>query len=219
MRTVHAVYPARRRQLGAPNGRHDTSAVEAGARLIRAFEPSAIPRILQTADYARRALAEVITLNGLPDDGEEAVGLEMLRQQRLYDPGKRFEFVIGEPALRSQSCPSPVMRAQLDLVRALSNLETMEVSVLPTGAKLPFVPLHGFWLFDEELVSVETLAIEVQVRDPQEIALYVQVFGRLKAAARVGAAARALLTRIIEDWRCLEDQDSAVMNDRAVAER
>jgi transcriptional regulator with XRE-family HTH domain len=206
VRTVHSVHAAWRRQLagGAAVGQHDILELEANVRLVRAFEPAVIPGMLETDDYARKLFEDVVALYGIPNDAEEAVRIRLRRQQLIYDPTRRFEFIIGEAALRSQVCPPPVMRAQLDLVRALSNLETVEVFILPTDAKLPFLPLHGFWIFDDELVSVETVHTRVEARDPSEIALYLRVFGQLKAATHGGEEARALLTRVMEDWRQLE---------------
>jgi transcriptional regulator with XRE-family HTH domain len=188
VRTVHSVHAAWRRQLagGAAVGQHDILELEASVRLVRAFEPAVIPGVLETDDYARKLFDDVVALYGIPDDAEEAVRIRLRRRQLIHDPARRFEFIIGEAALRSQVCPPPVMRAQLDLVRALSNLETVEVFILPTDAKLPFLPLHGFWIFDDELVSVETVHTRVEARDPSEIALYLRVFGQLKAAAHGG---------------------------------
>jgi transcriptional regulator with XRE-family HTH domain len=205
VRTVHSVHAAWRRQLagGAAVGQHDILELEANVRLVRAFEPAVIPGMLETDDYARKLFEDVVALYGIPNDAEEAVRIRLRRQQLIYDPARRFEFIIGEAALRSQVCPPPVMRAQLDLVRALSNLETVEVFILPTDAKLPFLPLHGFWIFDDELVSVETVHTRVEARDSSEIALYLRVFGQLKAATHGGEEARALLTRVMEDWRQL----------------
>jgi transcriptional regulator with XRE-family HTH domain len=206
VRTVHSVHAAWRRQLagGAAVGQHDILDLEASVRLVRAFEPAVIPGMLETDDYARKLFDDVVALYGIPNDAQEAVRIRLRRQQLIHDPARRFEFIIGEAALRSQVCPPPVMRAQLDLVRALSNLETVEVSILATDAKLPFLPLHGFWIFDDELVSVETVHTRVEARDPSEVALYLHVFGQLKAAAHGGEEARALLTRVIEDWRRIE---------------
>jgi transcriptional regulator with XRE-family HTH domain len=206
VRTVHSVHAAWRRQLagGAAVGQHDILELEASVRLVRAFEPAVIPGMLETDDYARKLFDDVVALYGIPNDAEEAVRIRLRRRQLIHDPTRRFEFIIGEAALRSQVCPPAVMRAQLDLVRALSNLETVEVSILPTDVKLPFLPLHGFWIFDDELVSVETVHTRVEARDPSEVALYLRVFGQLKAAADGGEEARALLTRTMEDWRRTE---------------
>ena len=206
VRTIHSVYAAWRLQLrgGITAGQRDALELEASARLVRAFEPWVIPGMLQTGDYARKLFADVVSLYGVPDDVEEAVRVRLRRQQLLYRPGKRFQFLIGEPALRYQFCPPAVMRAQLDLVRALSNLDAVEVSILPIGAEIPFMPIHSFWIYDHELVTVETVSTELPVRDRREVALYAQAFERLKAAARGGEAARALLTQLIEHWRRLE---------------
>jgi transcriptional regulator with XRE-family HTH domain len=205
-RTVHTVYAAWRRQLssGAAAGQRDILELEASARLVRAFEPSVVPGMLQTSEYARQMFGDVVALYGIPSDVDEAVKTHLGRQQLLYDPGKRFEFVIAEPALRYQFCPPAVMRAQLDLIRALSNLEAVEIHLLPVGAKLPFMPLHGFWIFDDELVKVETVSTGVEVREPDQVSLFVQVFNRLRAAAYSGDSARESLTRLIEDWRRAE---------------
>lgn len=206
VRTIHSVYAAWRRQLGtgATTGQLDILEVEAQAQHVRAFEPSAIPGILQIDGYARQVFSDVAALYDLPDDVDEATRVRLLRQQHLHDPGKRFAFVIGEPALHYRLCPPAVMRAQLDLVRALSNLETMEIGILPITAKLSFMPLHGFWIYDDELVVVETVSTEVQVREQSEVALYVQVFEQLRSAAHKGDAARELLSRSIEGWRGLD---------------
>jgi transcriptional regulator with XRE-family HTH domain len=206
VRTVHSVHAAWRRQLagGAAVGQYDILELEASVRLMCAFEPAVIPGMLETDDYARKLFDDVVELYGLPNDAEEAVRIRLRRRQLLHDPAKRFEFIIGEAALRSQVCPPAVMRSQLDLVRALSNLETVEVFILPIDAELPFLPLHGFWIFDDELVSVETVHARVEARDPSEVALYLRVFKLLKAAALGGEAARALLTRAIEDWRRID---------------
>jgi len=206
VRTIHAVHAAWRRQLagGASVGQHDILELEASARLVRAFEPAVIPGMLETDDYARKLFADVVELYGIPNDVDEAVRVRLRRQQLLHDPAKRFEFLLAETALRSRFCPPAVMRAQLDLVRALSNLEAVELLILPSDAELPFVPLHGFWIFDDELVSVETVHQRVEARDPSEVALYLHVFDQLKAAAHRNEAARALLTSAIEDWRHLE---------------
>jgi transcriptional regulator with XRE-family HTH domain len=207
VRTVHSVHAAWRRQLagGAAVGQQDILELEASVRLVRAFEPAVIPGMLETDDYARKLFNDVVALYGIPNDAEEAVRIRLRRRQLIHDPARRFEFIIGEAALRSQVCPPAMMRAQLDLVRALSNLETVEVSILPTDVKLPFLPLHGFWIFDDELVSVETVHTRVEARDPSEVALYLRVFDQLKAAAQGGEEARAMLTHAMEDWRRIEE--------------
>jgi hypothetical protein len=45
---------------------------------------------------------------------DEAVALRLQSQQPLYQPEKRFQFLIAEPVLRWLVVPAEVMRAQLD---------------------------------------------------------------------------------------------------------
>jgi transcriptional regulator with XRE-family HTH domain len=208
LHTVHAAHGVWRQELaeGAAIPQRETLELESTARLVRAFEPAVIPGMLETEDYARKLFADVVDLYGISNDAEEAVRVRLRRQQLLHDPAKRFEFLIAEPALRSRFCSPAMMRAQLDLVRALSNLETVDLYVLPSDATLPFIPWHGFWIFDDELVTVETVHTGVEASDPSDVTLYLRVFDQLKASAHGGEAARELLTRAIEDWRRLDDK-------------
>jgi hypothetical protein len=57
---------------------------------------------------------------------------------------------------------------------------------------------HGFWIFDDRLVLVETLSSEISLRDSEDVGLYVRHFDRLWQAA-TGADARALLTAALRD--------------------
>jgi hypothetical protein len=208
VRLVHAAHKPGRRELdgAATVGQHGMFEMGSSVRLVRAFEPAVIPDMLETEDYALKLFADVAARDGFPNDVEEAVGVGLRRQQLLYDPAKRFEFLIAESALRSHFCAPSVMRAQLDLVRALSNLETVELYLIPAEARLPLIPLHGFWILDDDLVFVDTLHARVEATDPSEVAVYLRVFDQLKAAAHGGETARELLTRAMDDWRRWEDE-------------
>ena len=46
---------------------------------------------------------------------------------------------------------------------------------------------HGFWIFDDKLVLVETLTAELAYRDAESIDLYARVFESLWAVAGRGA--------------------------------
>ncbi|MFF5176622.1 Scr1 family TA system antitoxin-like transcriptional regulator [Micromonospora sp. NPDC000316] len=89
--------------------------IEEWLRLIRHFETVYVPGLLQTADYARRILTEMVELHNLDiADVDAAVASRMQRQHLLYDTSKRFEFLLAEPVLRWLLCPAEVMRGQLD---------------------------------------------------------------------------------------------------------
>ncbi|WP_228001775.1 helix-turn-helix domain-containing protein [Nocardia australiensis] len=103
--------------------------LEQAARLIRCYEPRAVPELLQTADYARALL----TL-AHPDESDEAidrrVALRMRRQDILTKPDPPHLWVIvEETALCRPIGGSTVWRAQLDhLVRIAARPQiTMQV--------------------------------------------------------------------------------------------
>ncbi|MBV8996140.1 MAG: helix-turn-helix transcriptional regulator [Pseudonocardiales bacterium] len=83
-------------------------------RLIRAFEATVIPGLLQTAEYARARFAESIRRLKLPNNIDEAVQARVTRQAILYRADKRFHFVLTEAALRFRLCAPGIMLGQLD---------------------------------------------------------------------------------------------------------
>ncbi|MFI6705454.1 helix-turn-helix domain-containing protein [Nonomuraea sp. NPDC050478] len=172
---------------------------ERRAGLLRVFEPVYIPGLLQTAEYARGRMAEGIAMHNLPNDIGEAVQARMARQQVLYDPGKRFQFVITEAALRYRLCPPEVMVPQLDRLVAASTLPNVRLGVIGFETTLVTAPKHGFWIFDNNLVMVETFTAELHLAQPPEIERYAQVFRSLAGIASYGQAARALLMKVMED--------------------
>ncbi len=90
----------------------------AAARLIRNFQPTVIPGLLQTAEYTRSVLAL-----GKTTDRAAALAARLERQQVLHEPGRRFEFVISEQVLRW--APGPLAQAgQIDRLLSLMTLES-----------------------------------------------------------------------------------------------
>jgi Domain of unknown function (DUF5753)/Helix-turn-helix domain len=162
--------------------------LEAEARLIRVFQPSVVPGLLQTAEYARQLFLRT-GMAGDAADVAAAVQARLDRQAVLFDPAKRFVFLITEAALRTRVCPAPVMMVQLDRIVALASLETVSVGYLPLAAELEVVPLNGFTLFDDRAVYVETISAELLHRDDRDIRLYATTFEHLQGKALVGSAA------------------------------
>jgi Domain of unknown function (DUF5753) len=68
------------------------------------FQPSLVPGLLQTAEYAQLRLSQWAELNRA-GGVKEAVAARMARQEALYDPTKSFSFVLTEGALRARLCP------------------------------------------------------------------------------------------------------------------
>jgi len=126
------------------------------ARLFRVFEATVIPGLLQTSEYARARFSEGIRVFKLPNDVDEAIAARMKRQDIFYRPGKRFHFVLTEAALRFRMCSPEVMLGQLDRLISLSALPNVRLGVIGFEARYTVSPWHGFWLYDEHKVLVET---------------------------------------------------------------
>ncbi|NUP17084.1 MAG: helix-turn-helix transcriptional regulator [Streptomyces sp.] len=159
------------------------------------YEPAIIPGIFQIAEYARHVLTHFTDLHDAPRDIEEGVRARLRRQEVLYQPGKRFRFIIAEAALYVQICPADVLAAQLDRLAGILGLDTVELGIVPLAAPVTVVPKHGFWLHDDRLVVVETWNTEMWLDDPDDITLYTRIWGKLHAAAVYGPAAHRLIAR------------------------
>lgn len=168
-------------------------------RLFRAFEATVIPGLLQTAEYARTRFAESIRRLNLPNDINEAVAARMQRQEILYRPDKRFHFVLTEAALRFRLCSADVMLGQLDRLMSFSALTNVRLGIIGFETQYATSPWHGFWLYDQERVLVETFSAALDLRQPQEITLYGNTFDQLAAVASYGRSARAIINRAIDD--------------------
>ncbi|WP_328439394.1 helix-turn-helix transcriptional regulator [Streptomyces sp. NBC_00444] len=197
LRTLETHYAAWRRQLAAGvRARQEAwQATESNAGTVRNFETACIPGLLQTAEYARHMFERTTTLHRTPPDIEAGVNARIQRQQALYTPGRDFRFLIWESALHMVLCPREVMAGQLDRLAGVFGMATVQLGIVPLGADLTVVPTHGFWLFDDQLVMVETIGAELRLTDRAEIGLYRTVWDELERAAVTGPQAHRVIAR------------------------
>lgn len=185
-------------QSGIVGSQQDLGEVERRAKVIRRLEPSIVPGLLQTAEYAR------IMLSGGPDPGADvAQGVEarLRRQEQLYAPDHEFRYVIFEDALRRLVAAPEVLAVQMDRIVQLSTLSCVDVSVVPSITVLPVAPLHGFTIFDGELVQIELETGAVSISAEADVRYYQQLYDRLDAASEHGAAARHRLGALAAHFR------------------
>ncbi|MHA6627075.1 helix-turn-helix domain-containing protein [Pseudonocardia sichuanensis] len=198
LRSLRVEYATWRRQMRggfAPRQRAGRALLE-GATTLRAFQPSLVPGLLQTAEYARALYRGVAEFDGGPYDIEAAVRGRLQRQELLYEPGRRLRFLLTEAALRSRLAPAGVHRAQLDRLLVLAGADTVELAVLPWTVELPRAMTHSFDVYDDHLVLVETVTAELGVRDSEDVALYIKLFELYWNLAEHRNDASALITRI-----------------------
>ncbi|MEU9631631.1 helix-turn-helix transcriptional regulator [Streptomyces luteogriseus] len=164
--------------------------------LLRGVEIVRIPGIFQTPDYARAVFTANSAFRQVPDtDVEDAVRARVLRQQALYEPERQFRMLIWEGALYALNAPREVMAGQLDRLRSLIGMNTVELGIVPFAAELKRSPSHGFWLYDRRLVIVETLSTEMWLDDEESIALYERAWNWLAESAVYGPTAHRLIGR------------------------
>ncbi|AXG79889.1 XRE family transcriptional regulator [Streptomyces paludis] len=201
LHTLDLQYAQWQRQLKAGFASHQNSIarLDARTRFFRAFEPTVVPGLLQTAGYARERFTQGITTLNVPHDVDEAVRVRTQRQEILYRPDKRFHFVLTEAALRFRLCTPDVMLGQLDRLISLSTLPNVKLGIIGFETPYAVAPWHGFWILDHDRVMVETYSAELNLAQPSEVKLYGTAFERLAAVATYGRAARALITRVIDD--------------------
>jgi hypothetical protein len=140
-----------------------------------------------------------ISFYGIPDDADQSVDTRLARQDALYEGIRRFHIVIGEQALRTRLGDVDVMLGQLGRILEASTLPRLRLGIVPTSAVYEVWPIHGFWLFDDRMVRVETYTAELTVTQPREIALYSKAFDGLTRSAVYGQHASALITQALND--------------------
>ncbi|XVQ83234.1 helix-turn-helix domain-containing protein [Microbispora siamensis] len=178
----------------------DVRDLETRTRLFRAFEPGVVIGLLQTTEYARHIFGKVRRVYESTDDVDDAIRVRMRRQEILYDPARRFRFVMPEAVLRYRLAPPDVMRGQLDRLIAVTTLPNVEFGLLPFEAQLPSALMNSFWIYDDCMVGVATRTRDLLLRDAEDVAFYAQAFEEFCEVAAFRDDARALIVRALDDY-------------------
>jgi transcriptional regulator with XRE-family HTH domain len=188
--------------------------IEAQARAVLVYEPTLVPGLLQTAEYARRVFA--MFQPAYPEsDIAKATSSRVDRQAALFDPGRQFGFLLTEAALRWQPEASGVLPAQLDRIASVSTLENVTIGVIPQSAQaLTHVP-HGFVVIEptdpeaDPFVLVETVHANLTLSEAGQVALYRKQWSLLEQMAVHGPDARGLLSRVASSVLALPGEDGS----------
>ena len=180
---------ARQREMGA---------MEHRAQAIRQFQPEAIPGLLQTENYARYVLSFAdVTSRGDVDQGARA---RVKRQAILREPGRTFDFVLGEGALRWRPGPAELMEEQLGHLVAAAALPAVSLSVIPFDQVAVTAYQHAFTIYsipDASAVLVENYHSESFPSSASDLDLYERLFADLKDSALHGDEALAFARSVI----------------------
>jgi transcriptional regulator with XRE-family HTH domain len=167
--------------------------LEAGAAVLKFFQPAIIPGLLQTEDYARAAIYATAFAAQADDRIDIDVEVRLHRQRTIFDQPNppQVTVVLDEAALRRSLGGPDIMRAQLNhLLQTRHRLSNVALRLLPFSVPVVAGTYGQFIILefeDEEdqpavyLEGVENatmLRAEHRISDP-----YVQLFDRLHAAA------------------------------------
>ncbi|GAB3174049.1 helix-turn-helix transcriptional regulator [Myceligenerans halotolerans] len=197
LETRHAEW-RRLLRSGPASLQEDLRRSEEEVTLFRGFCPVFVPGLVQTPEYARFRFVESAHKFGHRQDVDNAVVARMRRQEKLYQPEKKFHIVITEATLLYALCPPEVMLGQIDRMLAVATLPNVRLGVISFDTFCPVAPKHGFWIEDEDLVSAETFSAELNLAQPQEVEHYSKVFESLALAADYGHKAGAIMTSALE---------------------
>ena len=182
---------------GLHQKQRELAALEADTLHIRFFLPLMITGLLQTPEYARASMAN------FPGDHPQAIARRLDRQAALYNPAKRFTFILTEAAVRWQLCEPQVMAVQMGRLASLSELPNISLGVIPLDSYVPDGPLNTFTVYDDRIATAETFGGVIMMRDPRDITYHLELFTFFERYAATDDKVRALLESYAQRFRGL----------------
>ncbi|MEU3350500.1 helix-turn-helix transcriptional regulator [Streptomyces sp. NPDC037389] len=185
------------RRKGLDKKQQELATLEKTSTEFRFFLLSMITSLLSTPDYIRASLAHV------PGDHSRTVSRKLERQEVLYDTRKRFTFLLSELAVKWPLVQAPAMAIQLDRLVSVSRLPNVRLGVIPARGHMPIAPMDTFTIYDTILTTAETTTGVVVLRDPRDVAAYLELFGSLENYALFDDGARDFLVECADKARDL----------------
>lgn len=143
----------RRTEAGRPAAPVPRDELETVSAMVRCMQADSIPPLLQTMQYAHAYLAR----SGEVADSESALTELTRRQEYLSDPTRKFEFLLGESALRYFPGPQELMIEQLGHLLDVQNLRNVRLGIVPQMKPLDrMLPPASFVLYDDEDAVIAT---------------------------------------------------------------
>ena len=189
----HDVRSSQRR--GLHHRQQELAALEAAASTTRYFLPVMITGLLHLPEYAARSFG---TTTG---DQTQAIAKRLDRQRILQDDTKSFIFLLTEAAVRWPLCPPSVMAAQVDRLISVSRCPAVTMGIIPLTTEVPDSPLNTFTVYDDRIVTAETVGGLVVMRDQRDVVLHLEAFAFFHRYALLDDDARLALSRIAQEFR------------------
>lgn len=156
--------------------------LEPAAALIRVYETSAVPDLLQTEEYARAVIARDHP-GADPAEIEHRVELRMHRQRILrgHDATTLWA-IVDEGALRRTDLPAAVVRGQVARLLDAARWPNVTLQVTPAGGATAGGPITILRFLERELpdvVYLEQVTGGLYPDEPDTVHHYAKVVDRL----------------------------------------
>jgi transcriptional regulator with XRE-family HTH domain len=167
----------------------DYAGYEAEASSILMFAPMILPGLVQTADYARVIIREV--LFDLPQEEiERRVEFRMKRQALLTDRNPPTLWAVIDEAILCRMIGGPgIMHEQLKRLIEIARRPHVTLQLLPfsggahAGLDGPFTVIRFPEPTDKDMVYFEHTGWEHYLDDPDAVSLYLSLFDHIRATA------------------------------------
>jgi Domain of unknown function (DUF5753)/Helix-turn-helix domain len=176
--------------------------LEQAASVIRIYEPTLVPGLLQTEDYARA----VMQLRHRARDVERRVALRMARQEFLTQPGAPDLWVaLDEAAVCRPVGSRAVRRVQLEHLIEMAQRPNITLHVVPwhvggpAAVGGPFTILRFAEPCVADVVYLEHLTSACYLDKERDTVCYLALIDGLCVEAKSPDASIHFLRRIIED--------------------
>jgi transcriptional regulator with XRE-family HTH domain len=204
------------RQANAPGWWHEYGDVlpgwfeayvglEQAASVIRVYEPTLVPGLLQTEDYTR-AVMQLRHVQAGGSDVERRVALRMARQEFLTQPGAPDLWVaLDEAAVCRPVGSCAVRRVQLQHLIEMAQRPNITLQVVPwqvggpAAVSGPFTILRFAEPGVPDVVYLEHLASACYLEKERDTVGYLALMDGLCVEAKSPDASLRFLRRIIED--------------------
>jgi len=176
------------------------------AKLVQKYEPTIVPGLFQTEDYARALLTELGTDPAKIDRRVEA----RLRRQELFEEASQpdLDFIIGEASVSRPIGGKGVMLDQIEHLKKVSTRANVTLRFIPfaVGAHPGMGSAFTILQFSDpdlpDLVYLESVDKESIIREDQdEVRRYGERFIKLTEIASSAEEVPSILDRLADRMR------------------
>jgi hypothetical protein len=179
---------------------------ESEAEVIRQFEATFVPGILQTEDYARAVIDNYYEEGLSSIQLHELVELRTRRQDVIdRDNPPSFHFMLDEAVVRRLVGGKSIMRRQLRRLIALAERPHITVEVVPfsaglhPGMKGPFEIIEFSDQSESDIVYLESPRGDLFTDVPEETAKYREDFAKLGKASLGPQGSLARINKVADE--------------------